>query len=135
MEPITVHRRFRPWRYGVGHSQLLLHARADDGHREHINVLFEDVRAVKLRSSFQPLILLSADAATRADILAFAEIPERHRLRYLCLVLPTNGAEPGFILCARATVMALPADGPGSPYAWGDDHWQILHRLTRQDST
>jgi hypothetical protein len=132
VEPITLHHRFRPWRYGVGHSQLLLHAHADHSHREHTNVLFEDVRAVKLRSSFQPLILLPADAAARAGALTFAEVPERHRFRYLCLILPTDGVESGFIICARATVMTLQADSPGSPYTWSDD-WRILHSLTPQD--
>ncbi len=77
MQPITLHRRFRPWRYGIGHSQLLLHARADGGHNEHLNVLFEGVLAVKLRSAYHPLILQPADQHAGASIVAFAQIPAR----------------------------------------------------------
>jgi hypothetical protein len=29
MEPVVLDRRFRPWRYGVGHGQLLLHSPAE----------------------------------------------------------------------------------------------------------
>jgi len=53
VDPIVLDHRFRVWGYGVGHSQLLLHARADATDFEYLNVLFEDVRAVKLRSSYE----------------------------------------------------------------------------------
>ncbi|MFI7492214.1 hypothetical protein ACIBXA_27930 [Micromonospora echinaurantiaca] len=54
MGPLTLHRRFRPWRYSISHSTLLLHAHADSGYDQHLNVLFEDVRAVKLRPFYEP---------------------------------------------------------------------------------
>ena len=128
MEPITLNRRFRVWRYGVGHSQLLLHAHADSSHDEHLNVLFEDVRAVKLRASYQPLILQPADQNTHADILTFAQIPARHQARYLCLTLPTADTEPGFIACARATILTTKATDPADPYTW-NEHSRVLHSL------
>ena len=74
VEPIVLDRRFRVWSYGVGHLQLLLHSRADAAGSEHINVLFEGVRAVKLRSWYQPLILAPADDSVRSDILNFADV-------------------------------------------------------------
>jgi len=131
VEPITLHRRFRLWRYGVGHSQLLLQAHADGSHDEHLNVLFEDVRAVKLRSSYHPLILQPADRDTRASILTFAQIPPRHQARYLCLTLPTANAEPGFIACARATVLATKATDPADPYTW-NERSHVLHSIKQR---
>ncbi|MFI7219224.1 hypothetical protein [Micromonospora maritima] len=128
MEPITLDRRFRPWRYGVGHSQLLLHAHADSNHDEHINVFFDDVRAVKLRSSYHPLILQPANQDTRASSLAFAQVPPRHQARFLCLTLPTADAGPGFIVCARATVLATNASGSGDAYTW-NEHSRLLYVL------
>jgi hypothetical protein len=53
--------------------------------------LFEDVRAVKLRSSYQPLILGAAGNSVRNDILDFADMPQRHRHRYLFDVLNRTG--------------------------------------------
>ena len=69
---------------------MLLHARADAADSENLNVPFEDVRAVKLRSSYQPLILAPADNPLRNDILAFADMPQRRHHRYLSLTLSTR---------------------------------------------
>jgi hypothetical protein len=112
VDSIVLDRYFRVWRYGVGHSQLLLHARAGDADLEHLNVLFEDVRAVKLRSSYQPLTLRPADDPIRTEILTFADVPARHQHRYLTLTLPSPSGEAGFILCARATVLAVAKTHP-----------------------
>jgi hypothetical protein len=107
VDSIVLDRYFRVWRYGVGHSRLLLHSRASDADSDHLNVLFEDVRAVKLHTSYQPLVLRPADDLARAEMLTFAGIPARHQHRYLSLTLPSPPGEAGFILCARATVLAV----------------------------
>jgi hypothetical protein len=99
VDPIMLDRRFRAWCYGVSHSQLLLHAHADATYLEHVNVLFEDVRAVKLRSSYEPLSLAPAGDPVRNDMLAFADIPERHRRRFLTLTLSTEPRQDSS--CAR----------------------------------
>ena len=125
-------RRFRVWRYGVSHSELLLHAHADTTHLEHLNVLFEDVRAVKLRSSYQPLILAPAGNLVRDDILAFADVPQQHRLRYLSLTLSTE-PEAGFVLCARVTVLALDKTNDPNPIRSWPDGARVLHTLRRDD--
>jgi len=134
VDPIELDRYFRVWRYGVGHSQLLLHARASDDELEHLNVLFEDVRAVKLRSSYQPLILRPADDEIRAEMLTFADIPARHRHRYLSLILPSPPSGSGFILCARATVLAVAKTDQATP---PDDSWppgaRVIHVVHSQD--
>jgi hypothetical protein len=134
VDPIVLDRRFRVWRYGVSHSQLLLHAHADSSHLEHLNVLFEDVRAVKLRSSYQPLILAPAGNPARNDILAFADMPERHRLRYLSLTLSTE-PEAGFVLCARATVLAVDKTNDQSPAHPWPDGARVLHILRRDEAS
>jgi len=134
VDPIVLDRRFRVWRYGVSHSQLLLHAHADTTHLEHVNVLFEDVRAVKLRSSYQPLILAPAGNPVRNDILAFADIPERHRLRYLSVTLSTD-PEAGFVVCARATVLAVDKTNEQHPIRSWPDGARVLHTLRGDDQS
>jgi hypothetical protein len=132
MHPVSLERRFRWWRYGVSHSQLLLFAHAGHDHDEHLSVLFEDVRAVKLQSSYQPLILQPADDDTRAGILSFAQVPARHhQARFLCLALPTSETEPGFVACARATILANPVSVDSRPGTW-NEHSRVLHVLTQQ---
>ncbi|MGY0231035.1 hypothetical protein [Longispora urticae] len=127
MDPITLDRRFVPWQFGVGHSRLLLRSRARGGDAEQLSVLFTGVRAVKLRTSYEPLELRPADRADRELILDFAEIPDRLRSRYLCLTLPVENA--GFVICARATVLAGDADrDPGD--RWRSDEARVLHVLT-----
>jgi hypothetical protein len=43
----------------------------------------EGVVAVKLRSSYRPLILEPADDDVRVDVLAFAQVAIRHQARVL----------------------------------------------------
>jgi hypothetical protein len=131
MQRIALERRFRWWGYGVGHSQPLLHAQADREHDEHLNVLFEGVVAVKLQLSYQPLILQPADGDERANILAFARIPERLHARILCLTLPAEETEPGFIAAARATILANPNGDDIKPGTW-NERSKVLHVLTQQ---
>lgn len=135
MDPVVLDRRFQPWRYGVGHSQLLLHSPAGNAHEEHVNALFEGVVAVKLRRSYRPLILQVADRATRAEILAFAQIPERHQEGILCLTLPTQEPDigSGFIACARATILATHASAPRNTDIWAGNP-TILHHLRHAPS-
>jgi hypothetical protein len=130
--PILFDRRFQVWRFAIGHSQLLLHSHGGAAGVEHINVLFEDVRAVKLRSSYEPLILAKAGHQLRAEILAFADLPESHRHRYLSLTLSTQ-PEAGFVLCARATVLAADGTGFEAPVPFWPDGARVIHTLRHQD--
>ena len=82
-----------------------MHSRATADDAEHINVLFEDVRAVKLRAAYRPLILHTAGSPDRLEPLEFAEIPVRFRPGRICLTLPTS--QDGFIVGAKAAVLAL----------------------------
>jgi hypothetical protein len=132
VDPIVLDRRFRVWHYGVGHSPLLLHARAEAADFEYLNVLFEDVRAVKLRSSYQPLILAPAGDPVRNDILAFADVPERHQHQYLSLTVSTR-PEAGFVLCARATVLAMDKANNHTPILPRPDGARVIHTLRHED--
>jgi hypothetical protein len=129
--PIVLDRRFRVWQYGVSHSELVFHARAGGADVEHINVLFEGVRAVKLRSSYRPLILHLADESARGPLLASAGIPARHQARMLCLALSGDDAESGFVVCARATVLAVPKEAVGERFTAWPEGARPIHCLAQ----
>ncbi|GAA4318378.1 hypothetical protein ACFQY7_41345 [Actinomadura luteofluorescens] len=130
METLTLQRPFRLWRYGVSHSELLMHGHAGAGCDEHVNVLFVDVRAVKLRTLYDPLILQPADEQTRLGLLDFAQVPQRFHAQFLSLALPAPDAEPGFIVCASATVLATASTDRAEVYGWNRDRSRVLHRLS-----
>ncbi|WP_285550883.1 hypothetical protein [Actinoplanes regularis] len=104
MEPVMLDGTFRLWSYGVGHSQLVLHARVADGDQDAVSVHFEGVRAVKLRASYPGLVIQPADPPTRTRLLDYAGVPDFLRQTELCLTLPTE--EDGFVVCGRARVLA-----------------------------
>lgn len=118
-------RRFRVWRYGVGHSQLLLRSPADRDEPESVHVLFEGVCAVKLRTSYHPLTLQRAGGEERERILAFTEVPEKLHARMLCWTLPNE--DEGFIVCGRATVLAT--SGSDIDAAWPPGA-RVLYRFS-----
>lgn len=124
MDSIVLDRRFRVWRYGVGHSQLLLRSPIDGDGSDAVHVLFEGVRAVKLRTSYHPLALRRAAGEERERMLAFAEVPERHHSRMLCVTLPSE--DEGFIVCGRATVLAVARNDLSS--GWPENA-RVLHHL------
>ena len=65
------------------------------------------VRAAEVRSFYKPLTLSTADRDRRERVLAFAEVPQRHQHRLLCLAL-SSGDHMGYVLCAGASVVAEP---------------------------
>jgi hypothetical protein len=119
-----LHRRFRVWRYGVGHSQLLLRSPAGGNESDAVHVLFEGVRAVKLRTSYHPLTVRRAAGEERERVLAFAEVPERLHGRMLCLTLPSE--DEGFIVCGRATVLTMPGNDMDT---WWPENARVLHQI------
>ncbi len=126
MDSINLDRRFTPWRFGIGHAQLLLRGRTHDGDTQRLSVLFEDVRAVKLRRSYQPLQLRRAEPDSRDQILDFAQIPDRRWARYVCVTLPVE--DLGFVVCGRATVLTADIEAnPSDP--WWPEHARVLHVL------
>jgi len=116
-------RTFRLWRYGVGHSQLLLRSPGDGG-RDTLAVLFEAVEFMRLRRSYADLVLR---LATEDEEFGFEEttpvpIP---RLR-LALESPQG---TGLVVCSRVTArkVANPEDD-----GWADGtvlFWLVAGRL------
>ncbi|BEL04789.1 hypothetical protein Q0Z83_029800 [Actinoplanes sichuanensis] len=112
MESVALDGYFRIWSYGVGHSQLLLHAHTDDDGVDMVSMLCEDVSAMKLRRGYRGLTIRTADEPTRTRLLGYAEVPDFRRPAQACLILPTE--EDGFIVCGRARVLTgrQPRDQP-----------------------
>ncbi|GES28626.1 hypothetical protein San01_11130 [Streptomyces angustmyceticus] len=97
-------RTFKVWRYGVGHSQLLLRAVPDDTETTCLDLLFEGVRAMQLATHYQSLELHPASEAEAQRILEFSGLAPIWRERNLALSLRSRSTS-GFVLCARATAL------------------------------
>jgi hypothetical protein len=126
MQPVVLDGVFRLWSYGVGHSPLVLHDPAPRGGMDEVSVLFEGVRAVKLRVSYNGLTIRSADASTRARMPEYAAVPELSHQKELCLVLPTE--DDGFVVCAKATVLSGRRSLDQAGWRWPEQA-TVLHAL------
>ncbi|MDP9791506.1 hypothetical protein J2S43_000018 [Catenuloplanes nepalensis] len=102
--PLTIDRRFRPWRYQASHRQLILSTDAP-GKSTEFEIVFLDVLAMQIRFAFDRLLI--ADAGRRPEIERFAEIPERHDDRYLRLTV-SDGEHEGFVVCGAIHVREHP---------------------------
>jgi hypothetical protein len=96
--PWETGRTFRPWRYGVGHSQLLLRSEAE-GSDDAINVLFEAVEFMRLRRSYPEAVFR---LATTAEAVDFGQLPPVR----LLLVMISSPGDTGLVACSRMTVRA-----------------------------
>ncbi|BCY08707.1 hypothetical protein L3i22_037950 [Actinoplanes sp. L3-i22] len=114
----------------MGHSQLVLRAQVPGRDEDEIDVLFEGVRAIKLRMSYKGLVIRTADASTRARMLDYAGVPEFLRQRELCLTLPAE--DDGFVVCAKATVLTGKRSGDQSGWRLPEPA-TVLHTLTSPD--
>lgn len=105
--PWETRRLFQVWRYGVGHSQLVLRSVAD-GENMAINVLFEAVEFMRLRRSYPDALLR---LATPEEHVLFGELPPRRLLRFVI----ASPAGVGLVACSRVTVREteLPDDDMG----------------------
>ncbi|MER5866162.1 hypothetical protein [Kitasatospora sp. NPDC002040] len=110
-------RRFRIWRYGVGHMTLLLRSAAWQEGQETIDIWFDGVRAVDLLESFGPLTIRAAGPDERERLLARAAglIHDPVNRPPLCLVLSSDQHD-GSVVCAhvRATATTRAADTVGA---------------------
>lgn len=90
-------RTFRLWRYGVGHSQLLLRSPGQDDQAT-LSLLFEGTEFVRVWRSFSDLELRLA----RKDETAALEDEVRVPIPLLRLMLVSPG-RVGMIACSRVT--------------------------------
>lgn len=95
-------RRFKLWRYGVGHSQLLLRS-LPTGDQPCLDILFEGVRWIELPMSFESLVISRAGAPD--ELLRKAGLPDD--MGALALELTGSGGA-GHLVCGRATAAYTP---------------------------
>ncbi|MFF0415553.1 hypothetical protein ACFYUY_34615 [Kitasatospora sp. NPDC004745] len=100
-------RRFRIWRYGIGHMTLLLRSAAWHEGQETLDVWFDGVRAVDLLESFGPLTIRAAgpDEIEQLMVRTAGLIHDPVNRPPLCLVLSSDQYE-GSVVCAHVRVTA-----------------------------
>lgn len=131
MLPIVLERSFQTWSYGVGHSQLILLARAKESGDEDLVVHFEGIRAMELLSSYQPLVIDVVDEQRRGELMAWAGVPSRLRDGFLYLSV-SSGSPRGYVMCGRMTILAMPA-GDGAGAISRPPGTRVLHSIRPRD--
>jgi hypothetical protein len=119
--PWRTERAFRLWRYGVGHSQLLLRSPGDAG-RGTLSIQFEAVEFMKLRRSYTDLVLRlpREDEEVGFEEIKALPVPQ------LCVVLDSR-THIGLVACSRVTARMI--DDPESD-SWDDG--TVLFSVTRR---
>ena len=112
--PLHFGRSFRPWRYGVSHSELVLRTVDNQSRTEIMKVTFFGVLGVKLKSRYRSLDISVADAAEAAEILSFVGLSESHAPKVQCLLLNAE-TDGGFVACGNFSVWAYPRDAQYDP--------------------
>lgn len=94
-------RVFRLWRYGIGHSQLLLRS-PGNGENETLSILFEAVEFMRLRRSYADLVLRLA-GEEEGDWFEAIKSTQMPVLR----VVLAGRADTGLVACSRVTVRTV----------------------------
>ncbi|MEV6598505.1 hypothetical protein AB0M36_16755 [Actinoplanes sp. NPDC051346] len=100
---------FRVWRYGVGHSQLLLSSRSGADSTSHIDLLFEAVQYMQLHRSYRG-IHLADDPTALTDVAIHNPLG----LAYLAVAI-SDATRTGLVVCSRVTITSQcrrPDQGP-----------------------
>ncbi|MCZ7460525.1 hypothetical protein [Streptomyces sp. WMMC940] len=97
-------RSFRVWRYGVGHSRLLLRAAPDSAHPLRLDLLFEGVDAVQLVTRYDGLELHAFDDAESGRVFELSGVPSRWRSRRLVIGL-RSGSGAGYVQCQKVSAL------------------------------
>ncbi|MFI2455630.1 hypothetical protein [Streptomyces sp. NPDC019539] len=112
-------RSFRVWRYGSGHSQLLLRAAPDAAHTMRLDLLFEGVDAMQLVTRYEALELHTFDEEESGRILERSGVPVRWRSDRLVLGLRSRSGT-GYVQCRKVSALlggtnVLGPDDPAEP--------------------
>lgn len=102
-------RTFRVWRYGVGHSQLLLRAVPDEVNSACLDLLFEGVSAMKMATRYESIEVTVASADETREILELSGLSDIRGERSLALALRSRRVT-GLVLCKRASALLGGAD-------------------------
>lgn len=108
-------RTFRVWRYGVGHSQLLLRAVPDEIDGACLDLLFEGVSAMKMATRYESMEITVASADETREIIELSGLPDIWGERSLALALRSRKVT-GLVLCKRASALLGgddPVEAPG----------------------
>ncbi|MET7735058.1 hypothetical protein ABZT02_27370 [Streptomyces sp. NPDC005402] len=108
-------RTFRVWRYGVGHSQLLLRAVPDEVDSACLDLLFEGVSAMKMATRFESMEITLAGTGEAREILEISGLADVWGERSLALALRSREVT-GLVLCQRASALlggTDPFEAPG----------------------
>ncbi|MFF9176047.1 hypothetical protein [Streptomyces sp. NPDC014793] len=106
-------RTFRVWRYGIGHSQLLLRAVPDSENPACLDLRFEGVSAMQLVQQYKTIELWFTSGAEAEEILGFSGISPSGRELHLPVVLRSRSGS-GFVLCRSVTAERGGEDPVGS---------------------
>ncbi|WP_432076495.1 hypothetical protein [Streptomyces wuyuanensis] len=119
-------RSFRVWRYGSGHSQLLLRAAPDSSETERLDLLFEGVEAMQLITRYEALELHTFDDAESERIFEASGVPSRWRPHRLVLGLRSRSGA-GYVQCLKASALLGGTNvlGPDDPSESVDVVWSL----------
>lgn len=96
---------FKVWRYGVGHSQLLLRAAGDDDTDFHgIDLLFEGVDFMQLATRYEGLEVHSVGVRESQKIYRASGLDPKWRRHRLIVALRSASVE-GYVQCQRVTAV------------------------------
>ncbi|MEU8098902.1 hypothetical protein [Streptomyces rubiginosohelvolus] len=93
---------FRVWKYGVGHSQLLLRASSDESGEEGVDILFEGVAAMQLTMRYKELRLHSVDEDEFREVFDSSGVDEKWRDSFVIVRLSSRSGG-GYVQCAKIT--------------------------------
>lgn len=119
-------RTFQMWKYGVGHSQLLLRAAPDAKHLRCLDAHFEGVTAIQLVTRYVGIELRCAVPSEAEAILSFSKLNSPWRDRQIPLLLSSQSGT-GFVLCGQVAVAYGPNERflPGGSYSKEDVLWHL----------
>ncbi|BAG19486.1 MULTISPECIES: hypothetical protein [Streptomyces] len=96
-------RTFRVWRYGVGHSHLLLRSLPDGEDTTQLDLRFEMVRAMRLVTRYEALRVVSVDAGEFSRVFAESGVPPVRRHTQLVVGLRSRTGT-GYVQCGRVVL-------------------------------
>ncbi|MFD9210343.1 hypothetical protein ACFVZM_29180 [Streptomyces sioyaensis] len=110
--PISFDRKFRPWRYSIGHSELKLRSIDSDAAHDFIEVTFYGVVGMRLKTVYRPLSITLAEPAETDEMLKFSEVRESQASRVRCLALKSDSGN-GLVACLSYSIWSHPREKDG----------------------
>lgn len=93
-------RTFRLWRYGVGHSHLLLRSLPEGAHATQLDLRFEAVRALQLVTRYEALDILAVEEPEFSRMFDESGVPPRWRDTQLIVRLRSRSGT-GYVQSGR----------------------------------